>query len=83
MTSHRRRYNVIFAPNARWEYFISFLSEEQRLKMVHKEYLEVYIHHQAQMAEMSKTLSSEVNELVRDMVVNFEDSNPYLVRFIT
>ena len=60
---------------------INIYSEKQ-LKSVHKEFLDTHIHYQRQLPKLSEEYGKQIVFLVKGMVENFEDENPYLVSTI-
>ena len=52
---------------------------DDQWKLVHKEILELHIYYHSMMPCLSKKINKEMDGLIRDMVVRFEDDNPYIV----
>ena len=56
-----------------------FVCSEEQLVLIRNEFLDLYILYHTQMVGLSETFADEIYYLVRVMVENFEDENPYKV----
>ena len=50
--------------------------------MIRKEFLELFMYYHSQIPGLSEEFGDQIDYLVRGMVENFEEENPYLVSFI-